>query len=241
MQRTVPFLRRKIVFDTQIISKVQSGTICSADWSAALKYISTRCKYAISLNTLYELLAALANGSEQYFEANQERIKILYSPRGREILPLVGDFVRSRIFGLSARRREFAPGQLKVWVEVVLAAKSKSDLQNVRVRITRPGHSNKSYGFDLPLLMSQINEGKEHDARRLEQLREGDLLRSTASTWTNATLNLMGIPETARNAEKLLAALDAASLRATSTISVVTALIGLIRNSSIILPTHRYE
>src|SRR6185369_6915530 len=119
-------LRRKIVFDTQIISYVNNGAISLSDWNVVLKYISNKCRYAISFNTLYELLAGIANGDDTHFHTNKNRIKLLYSPPARKFLPLVGDFVRVKVFDLPARRKDFVPERLRLWVRVVLAAKTKS-------------------------------------------------------------------------------------------------------------------
>jgi hypothetical protein len=116
-------LRPKIVFDTQVISNVNSGSIRNDEWETISKYIGRKCRYAVSINTLYELLSSIANGDDAHFRTNQNRIRLLYAPARREFLPLVGDFIRSKIFGLPARRRDFQPEKLRLWVEVVLAAK----------------------------------------------------------------------------------------------------------------------
>ena len=205
----MPLLRQKIVLDTQIVSDVCAGAICAADWNAVLGYISTKCRYEISANTLYELLAAIATGDANHFHTNQRRIRVLYQPAGREFLPTVGDFVRSKVFGLPARRPDFRPHKLQRWADVVLAATSKSSLHR-GVVLHRAGQSRKTYGFDLQLLAKQIEDGKKSHARRLEELRQGNLSPSTTDTWTRAVLRLMDVPATAANQTKLLTALDAA-------------------------------
>ena len=205
----MPLLRQKIVLDTQIVSDVCAGAICAADWNAVLRYISAKCRYAISANTLYELLAAIANGDAAHFHTNQHRIRVLYQPAGREFLPTVGDFVRSKVFGLPARRPDFRPHKLQRWAEILLAATSKSSLQS-GVVLHKAGHSRKTYGFDLQLLIKQIEDGKKNHAERLEKLRRGNLSPSTSDTWSSAVLGLIGVPVTDANARKLLTALDAA-------------------------------
>jgi len=203
-------LRPKIVFDTQVISNANSGAISATDWDNVSKYISRKCRYQISVNTLYELLSSLANGDEGHFLTNQGRIRLLCAPAGREFLPLVGDFVRRKVFGFPARRPDFRSGWLQIWAEVVLAAKTKADLQNGKVVLRKAGHSGRSYGIDLQLLVRQIAEGKESHAQRLEKLRQGELLSSTSTTWSTAVLGLIGVPANDANRAKLLEALDAA-------------------------------
>jgi len=203
-------LRPKIVFDTQVIANISSQSIATAAWDNVSSYISRKCRYEISVNTFYELLSSLANGDEAHFAANQSRIRLLCSPAGRKFLPLVGDFVRGEVFGLGAKRLDFNPAQLKLWAEVVLAAKSKADLQKGRVVLRKAGHAGRKYGFDLQLLVRQIAEGKQSHAERLEKLRRGDLTASTSVSWSNAVLGLMGVPANDTNRAKLLSALYAA-------------------------------
>jgi len=206
----MPLLRPIIILDTQILSNVCAGTICPADWNAVLRYISKKCRYAISVNTLYELLAAAANGDANYFHTHQRRIRLLFQPAGREFLPTVGDFVRSKVFGLSARKPDFQPRKLRLWAEVVLAATSKSSLQGGGVVLQSRRHSTQTYRVDLDLLLKQIEDGKKSHSQRLEGLRQGKLRASTPDSWSRAVLSLIGVSETDAATKKLLVALDAA-------------------------------
>jgi hypothetical protein len=205
----LPLLRPKIVFDTQILSYVYKSTICPADWNAVLRYISKKCRYAISANTLYELLAGIAKGDANHFHENQSRIRLLCQPAGREFLPTVGDFVRAKVFGLSARKLDFQPRKLCLWAEVALAATRKSSLQS-GVTLHKAGRSRQTYGFDLQLLLKQIEEGKQSHSQRLEGLRQGKLLASTPGSWSRSVLRLLGVPLTDANAKTILIALNAA-------------------------------
>jgi hypothetical protein len=203
-------LRTKLMFDTQIISNVNSGSIPADEWRAVLAYMSKKCRYVISVNTFYELLSSIANGDQAHFLTNQNRIRLLYAPAQREFLPLVGDFVRSTVFALPIRKRAFEPSKLKLWADVVLAAKRKSDLKDGKVVLRGLGHARRRYGFDLPLLLKQIAVGKKSHAQRLEKLRLGELAPSTSATWSRAVLNLIGGVAADANAAKVLSALDAA-------------------------------
>ena len=207
----LPLLRAKIVFDTQILDYVYRGSICPEDWNAVVKYISKNCRYAISANTLYELLAGIAKGDVNHFSENQSRIRLLCQPARREFLPTVGNFLRSKVFGLPPRKPDFQPKRLGLWTEVVLAAAGKSNLQS-GVALHKAGHSSKTYGFDLQLLLNQIEEGKQSHSERLEGLRHGELLPSTDDSWSRSILNFIDLPVTDANARKILAALNAAHL-----------------------------
>jgi hypothetical protein len=55
-----------------------------------------------------------------------------------------------------------------------------------------------------------LSGGKAAHTERLEQLRDGDLLRSAPETWATAVLGLIGIDANDKNRSKLLSVLDAA-------------------------------
>jgi hypothetical protein len=204
----VTFRRRKFIFDLHIVSYIQSGNIASSDWGAARKFLSTRARYAIACITLYELLAGIDGGDEAHFHHNRERLKILYEPAGRELLPLGGDFLRSKVFGLPILSRAFQPNKLKTWIDVILSAQTKSDLKHGRVVLR--GKRDLSYGSSLSLFANQIRQGKLQDATRLERLRQGLLVPSTHETWSREVLKRMKIPIDPANVARVQSSLDAA-------------------------------
>jgi hypothetical protein len=208
-EQPVAFRRPKIVFDTQVISNVCTGVISRSEWDAVLKRMSRRCRYMISANTLYELLVGVANGDEGHFTENQNRIRILCEPPKRQFLPLVGDFVRSTVFRLQPRKLAFQPQRIKLWTDVLLTAETKQELLH-GVTLSRLGHSDKRYRFDLSLLAQQVEDGKHRHSGRLEELRQGKLRASTPEKWIQAVLRETGVPITPANTARLLAAVDAA-------------------------------
>src|ERR1051326_4822184 len=113
------FLRKKVVYDTQIVSNAAAGVISPPEWARVARYISANCRYCISLNTLYELLAGVASGDEEHFEENRNRLRFLCPPYRKEFLPLVGDFVRSRVFSKPFRRLDFHPSRLELWPKII--------------------------------------------------------------------------------------------------------------------------
>ena len=203
-------LRSKIVFDTQVISDISTGVIPRKEWTAVLKHISRRCRYLISANTLYELLVGIAKGDEAHFIDNQNRVRVLCEPTGKQFLQLVGDFIRSTVFTLEPRKPDFQPQKLKLWIEVVLKAGSKSDLVHGRVSLQGRSDSAITYGFDLPLLAKQVESGKKNHSLSLENLRLGKLIASTPQKWVQAVLRETEVPINPGNEKTLLDALDAA-------------------------------
>jgi hypothetical protein len=193
------------MFDVQIPSYVQSGRIARADWESVLKYMSSRARYAISSITLYELIAGIDGGDDAHFPENRDRVRVLYEPARRELLPLASDFVRRTLFRLPIRVDAFQPDKLKQLIEVILRASTKADLKGGRVRLR-----GQTYGSPISELTDQIRRGKKVDADRLERLRQGLLRASTQDTWSREVLYRMKVPDTPENVVKLQAAMDAA-------------------------------
>lgn len=205
---SVTFRRQKFLFDLQIISYVQSGKISRSEWEEVRRYLSSRARYAISSITLYELLAGIEGGDDAHFHENRERLRILYEPARRELLPLGGDFVRSIVFGLPIRSRAFQPNKLKTWIDVILNAQTKSDLKHGRVVLR--GNPDQTYGTSLSQFAGHIRQGKRLDAARLERLRQRALSPSTQETWSREVLKRIDVPSDPENLAKLKSAMDAA-------------------------------
>ena len=203
-------VRKKIVYDTQVVSNAAAGLISTGEWARVSRYVSTKCRYCISLNTLYELLAGIASGDDNHFEENRNRLQFLCPPYRKEFLPLVGDFVRSRVFGEPLRRPDFHPCRLDLWPKIVLRARNRADLDNGLVTLDGPSHKGKRYGFDFASLVHSIQEGKDNHSRVLSELRDGTLKRSPPNIWAASVLSRVGVSSDVRNIRRLLTALDAA-------------------------------
>ena len=197
--------RPKFIFDLHIASYVHSGKIQRHDWKTVLRYMSHRARYAICSITLYELIAGIDGGDEAHFPENRDRLKILYEPARRELLPLASDFVRSVVFHLPIRTQAFQPSKLQRWVEVILHARTKAELRDGRVMMR-----GQSYGSDISPLVEHIRKGKKQDTERLEKLRRGDLKPSTWNTWAEQLLSRTKVSATAENVAAILSAMDAA-------------------------------
>jgi hypothetical protein len=203
----VTLRRPKFIFDVHIATYVQSRKIARSDWESVLKYMSSRARYAITSITLYELIAGIVGGDDAHFPQNRDRLKILYEPAGRELLPLASDFVRQTVFGLPIRAEAFQPDKLRKCIEVILRAPTKADLRDGRVIVR-----GQSYGSDIASRAEDILKGKRQDAERLEKLRSGGLHASTPDTWAGAVLSRMKAPTTDENKANVLSVMDAAWL-----------------------------
>jgi len=202
-------VRNKVIYDTQIVSNAAAGRVPKGDWETVSKFISAKCRYCVSLNTLYELLAGLAGGDDAHFEENRYRLRLLCPPFRKVFLPLVGDFVRQCVFKKPLRRDDFSPQKIQGWMDIILSAKNKNELTAGLVEVNRPSRNAKTWGIDLDLILRQLKSGKEQHAQVLESLRRGVVRRSTPETWAGGVLRTAGISITPENAKKVLTVLDA--------------------------------
>jgi hypothetical protein len=167
--------------------------------------MSQCARYAICSITLYELIAAIDGGDDAHFPERRDRLKILYEPAGRELLPLAADFVRSVVFRQPIRAQAFQPRKLKRWVEVILHAQTKAELRDGQVMVR-----GRSYGSDISRLVEHVHKGKKQDAERLEKLRRGERQPSTPKTWAVQLLSRMDVSASDDNVMTILSTMDAA-------------------------------
>lgn len=206
----MPFLRKKVFYDTQVISYALAGKIPAADWELACRYVSARCRYCVSLNTLTELIVGLACGDEAHFSENVNRIKFLCVGGDPVFLPLVGEFIRKRVFHLNPIRPDYSPAQIKMWPRIIINARDRSELISGLVSLREPGRRLIDYGFNLEMLVRQVQDGKNAHSHALSQLRDGTLLRPTQQQWALGVLCRLAIPISDANVARLCSTLDAA-------------------------------
>ena len=206
------FLKKKVIFDTDVVMKAAEGAISAGRWDRVSRYISRQCRYCISLNTMYEVLNSVAGGDGAHFIENKTRLRWLWLSSAN-FLPPVGDFVRKTVFSLSPRKPDFQPHRLRVWPAVVLAASKKNQLESGLISGAQVGKTKAiTYGFKLQLLREQVHDGCKWHAETLENLRKGVLKRSTECTWAAGVLGNLGVPVSVENTKLLRKALDAAYL-----------------------------
>jgi hypothetical protein len=130
----LPYMPKKIFFDTQIITMVSDGRIAHSVWERVLRGMESKFEYRVSFTTFIELLTALAGGDEPNFVANRRRLLVLTDVPGYEFLPMPGDFLRDRLLGLPPIRTEFAPSVFQnEWMPTITIAASKYELSQIGV------------------------------------------------------------------------------------------------------------
>ena len=206
----MPFLRKMVFYDTQVVSYALAGRIMPTEWKLVSRYVSARCRYCVSLNTLAELVVGLARGDEAHFSENVNRIKFLCSGANTLFLPLVGEFIRERAFHAKPLRPDYSPARIKLWPRIIIKARDRSELTSGLVSLHEPGRSGVDYGFNLDMLVRQVQDGKNAHVQVLSRLRDGTLLRPTQKQWALGVLCNLRIPITDANVARLSSALDAA-------------------------------
>lgn len=119
-----------IYFDTPAISWVEAGRVSREEWQRALSFLRQSAHHAISLTTLYELLAGLAYGSPATFTRFRDRFKLLSITPQQTFLPLSGEFLRTRLFGLAPARPDFDPETLQRWLPIIASAKTREEMES---------------------------------------------------------------------------------------------------------------
>lgn len=204
------YLRKKVVYDTQIISYALAGTIPPRDWSLVSQYLSEKCRYCVSLNTLIELVVGLARGDDAHFVENVNRIRLLCSPPKVIFLPLVGEFVRTRVFHELALRQDYSPAKIKLWLRIIMKAKDRCELTSGTVALQEPGRSRTNFGFNLDMVVRQAQNGKDAHSQALKDLRTNKLLRPTQQQWAASVILSLKTRLTNSKVGRLCSALDAA-------------------------------
>jgi len=196
-----------VYFDTPAISWVEAGKVSEAEWRRALSFVSRSAHHAVSLTTLYELLAGLAYGPDGTFVRFRDRFKLLSIGPEQTFLPLSGEFLRTRLFGLPPSRPDFDPRVLQRWLPVITGAKTRQEMED---GLIEPGPADKlTYGINLKVVQRQILKGKAGYIRRLKKLRIEIPSTIPISTWASGMVSKLGLELTLENRLRIERALDA--------------------------------
>jgi hypothetical protein len=164
--------RRPTAFlDTSICISVANKQIPVEEWRAVWKYIANRYDYAISPMTLGEIMVGIARGDAQYFEENRQALRVLYQTHKKSFLRMPGHFVLEKVLNDRRDNPGLEPPDFELEVRVTLAAVSKTALE--RGKVVLRDSPNFVRGVELHAIDESIRRGKEHFAKRLEQLRTG--------------------------------------------------------------------
>jgi hypothetical protein len=156
------------------------------------------------------LIVGLASGDDAHFSENVARIRLLCSAPRAVFLPLVGDFVRTKVFHAAPRRADYSPQQIKFWPRIIMKAKDRTELTQGTVSFKEPGRSGIDFGFNLDKVVQQVQTGKDAHAQALQGLRSKTTLRPTRQQWAVGVLHDLQIQITTLNVASLCSALDAA-------------------------------
>jgi hypothetical protein len=196
-----------VYFDTSVVSWAEAGKISSRQWKEALDFVRQCAHHAVSLTTLYELMAGLAYGSEEQFVRFRDRFALLLIGAQQTFLPLTGEFVRTRIFGLPSSRPEFDPEILRRWLPVIMRARTRQEMENGLVELR--SDDSWTFGVNLQLIKRQILKGKAKYIRRLKKLRLSHPEPLSIETWAADTVSALKLELTLANRLKVESALNA--------------------------------
>jgi hypothetical protein len=194
-----------VYFDTQVLSLVARRKILKEDWQRVVEYVNHHAHHCVSLTTMYELLNGAAYGDESLFPEYRNAFAALRINEYQTYLPLVGDFIRERLFGIPITREGFAPSELSRWAEIVIRSTSRAKLLNGLVEINTSDP--QSYGFKLRMVQCHILKGKAQYIRRLKVLKAK--ASETIGDWASRMVYDLRLRLTIENKRVIERALDA--------------------------------
>ncbi|HWH59163.1 MAG TPA: hypothetical protein VN682_16160 [Terriglobales bacterium] len=206
-------MAKSVFFDTQIITGVSDGTLPATVWATIIGKLSGTYEYCASFTTFVELINALAEGDEARFDQNRKRLMLLTSPSGCRLLPMPGQFIRNKVFGLPTCRPEYSPERLQQsWIPIIKAARTKADLSSGDVVMASlPRGIDLTFGIDLPVLRRYMNDGKALWCEELRLAKEGEKAMPPADLHAKFILRYdVFASETEQNIKLCERALDAA-------------------------------
>jgi hypothetical protein len=205
-QTTSPLVVPSVYFDTQVLSLAARRRICDHDWQVVVAYIKRNAQHCVSLTTMYELFAGAATGDESRFAEYRDAFSALRISPHQTYLPLVRDFVRSRLFNLPISRVDFGPDELSKWIDIVVRSASRTELLKGLVELDRSGA--QTYGFRLRKVQCQILRGKAQYIRRLRVLRAQARKPDDIEPWASRMVHQLQLPLTKANKQTVEKALE---------------------------------
>ena len=197
-----------VYFDTPAISWVEAGKVSKQEWQRALSFLRLSAHHAISLTTLYELLAGLAYGGPETFTRFRDRFNLLSIAPEQTFLPLSAEFLRTRLFGKAPTRPDFDPEALQRWLPIIASARTRKDMESGLIELGQ-AQDELTYGINLRLVQLQILKGKAGYIRRLKKLRSEIPSTIPISTWASSVVSKLGIDLKLENRLRIEEALDA--------------------------------
>lgn len=208
----------KVFFDTQIVSQAERGSINSSDWSRACAYIRQTSRYCVSALTVTELLAALANGRDEFFDQHKRRLQYLIAIEPTEVFDFIPYFVGAEL-GLKITRPPHLEDDYLNTIRLILAAPSKSALLS---GFAHPD-MNQTVRINLGRFSAELEEKRNGYIGVLEERRRLGVGRFDAAVWAGNLIRHYGVVDEPQLRETIVAALSA-------TYEFEMAVYGLLRN-----------
>src|SRR5262249_7496204 len=124
-----------------------------------------------------------------------------------EMLHLPGVHVVRSVLGLSFRKRNFEPRDLKKWLTVALKARNHTEVLGKYSH--RRGQTQE--GLDVAMIEEQMNEGRASHAEKLQHARNTKSESPSAAEWAATMLNyVLKKDPTTEDSQKLASAATAA-------------------------------
>lgn len=199
-------MRHSIFLDTNVCSLLVREEYKSIR-PRVTHFLEERFDICISAFTYSELLRGIIDGSEEYFEINRDRLRVMAGSSSKKFLPFGLTFAVERVLGITPTATALTPDEWAKSFRVAMLARSQKSLVNGTVRIPP---FDKTDGFDPDLIRDPLLEGPHHDMRRLEQIRNLKRDLPSREAWASEVAGDLEIDLSISEASLLGGALDAA-------------------------------
>src|SRR5258708_39661213 len=106
----------KLILDTNVCGKLLTPAYGS-DVEQIRTRINRNFRVVVSPQTFIELLDAMKDGDETYFDDHKQRLRLMVGTRTPEFLPFPGTFALGKVLGLeSVAPRSLGPTQFRQWL-----------------------------------------------------------------------------------------------------------------------------
>lgn len=198
--------RRRITIDTQVFSLLSEAS--DDKWRQRFwRVLDQQYRYIISPLSMFELFFGLAASEGNHFATHQERFRQLWGPRTPLVLELPEAFAIKKALGVDVPAPPESPEQHRNNILIVLAAKSKEDIETGRVRLPS---QRKGFGLDLADMAKARQLMITDHAVLLEAVRYGTQAKPTERDWARSHLAKYHLPTDDHTADALVTQLDAA-------------------------------
>lgn len=198
---------QRLSYDTNVCGKLESGQY-SAHLPEIKRRVSRKYRQVVSPNTFVELLDALKDSKEEYFEAHKSRLRLMAGERTPKFLRFPIAFAMKHVLGLDAPGVRLGPKEFEHWYRTTLRAKNREQLFSGDVK--HPMSSRKRYGFDPDVIRAQQEEGKKRHREFMEKASRGKASLPPPEIWAATLAESVGCKLTRQQAIKLASRLGAA-------------------------------